>query len=210
MLSAPTSTAPAASIRSISVASRFAAARSRLIFEPARVGNPCTSNRFLTAKGTPASGPALFPAAMAASMLRALARARSAVTSVKAFKTGLCLAIRASAASTTPSADNLRLATPCAISAEVSPSLSAVMVSSGCKDTGGLGFVGQCEFIHQPRQPQRYLEIGFDRRLPGILDRQCQRPGDGFDVVIKRIGCACRQISLHSDLVIVRLDRTIQ
>src|SRR5438046_9678718 len=37
MLSAPTRTAPAASIRSISVASRDDGARSRLIFEPARV-----------------------------------------------------------------------------------------------------------------------------------------------------------------------------
>src|SRR5450631_3045643 len=185
MLSAPTSTAPAASIRSTNVASRFEALRSRLIFEPARVGNPCTSNRFLTAKGTPASGPALLPAAMAASMLRALARARSAVTSVKAFKVGLCLAIRASAASVTPSADNLRLATPCAISAEVSPPLSAVMMSSGCKDTGGLGFVRQREFIHQPRQPQRYLEIGLDRRLPDIFDRQRQRFRGGVDVLIE-------------------------
>ena len=38
MLSAPTSTAPAASMRSISVASRDDGARSRLIFDPARVG----------------------------------------------------------------------------------------------------------------------------------------------------------------------------
>ena len=38
MLSAPTRTAPAASMRSTSVASREDGARSRLIFEPARVG----------------------------------------------------------------------------------------------------------------------------------------------------------------------------
>ena len=61
MLSAPTSTAPAASIRSINVASRGDGARSRLIFEPARVGRPRTSNRFFTANGTPASGPGFLP-----------------------------------------------------------------------------------------------------------------------------------------------------
>ena len=106
MLSAPTSTAPAASIRSINVASRGDGARSRLIFDPARVGRPCTSNRFFTANGTPASGPASCPAATAASTARALARARSAVTSVNEFRTGSCLAIRASAASVTLSGRN--------------------------------------------------------------------------------------------------------
>ena len=64
MLSAPTSTAPAASSRSISVASRVTARRSRLIFEPARVVRPLTSNRFFTANGTPASGPTFLPAAI--------------------------------------------------------------------------------------------------------------------------------------------------
>ena len=40
MLSAPTSTAPAASSRAISVASALAGGRSRLILEPASVGRP--------------------------------------------------------------------------------------------------------------------------------------------------------------------------
>ena len=35
-----------------------AGGRSRLILEPARVARPATSMRFLTANGTPASGPA--------------------------------------------------------------------------------------------------------------------------------------------------------
>ena len=48
------------------------AARSRLIFEPARVGRPSMSNRFLTANGTPASGPRLSPRARAASIASAL------------------------------------------------------------------------------------------------------------------------------------------
>src|SRR5712671_454901 len=172
ILSAPTSTAPAASMRSIRVASRAAGSRSRLIFDPARVESPCTSNRFLTANGTPANGPPFWPAAIAASMARAFARARSAVTSVNAFKTGLCLAIRASAASITLTAEILRPATACAMTEADNPSGVAFMARSGCKDTGRLGFIRQRELIHQPRQPQRHFEIDPDRRLPGILYRQ--------------------------------------
>src|SRR5580704_398723 len=188
MLSAPTSTAPAASIRSIKVASRGEAFKSRLIFDPARVESPCTSNRFFTANGTPASGPTFFPVAIVASMARARARARSAVTSVKQFRTWSCLAIRASAASVTPSADNLRPDTAEAISAADSPSAPWGIARSGCKDTGRLGFVGEREFIDQPRDPQRDLEIGPDRRLPDGVDRQRQRPGCGIDIIVKRIG----------------------
>src|SRR2546421_11448416 len=154
MLSAPTKMAPAASSRSISVASRDDGGRSRLIFDPARVERPLTSNKFFTANGTPASGPALLPAAIAASTARALARARSAVTSVKALRTESCFLIRASAASTASSADIFRLATACAISAADSPSEFAVMAVSGAEDTGRLGFIRQREFIDQPRQPQ--------------------------------------------------------
>src|SRR6202166_3985066 len=187
MLSAPTKTAPAPSMRSISVASRGDGFKSRLIFDPARVGRPCTSNRFFTANGTPASGPAFLPAAIAASTLRALARARSAVTSVNELRMGSCLAIRASAASVTPSAETLRPATADAISAADSPSLSAVMAGSRCKDTGRLGFIGQRKFVDQPGQPQRHFQISLHRRLPGILDRHCQRLGYGVDILIKRI-----------------------
>src|SRR5882724_10320823 len=182
-------------MRSIRVASRGDGLRSRLIFDPARVGRPCTSNRFLTANGTPASGPASCPAEMAASTARALARARSAVTSVKEFKTGSCLAIRASAASVTASADILRPATANAISEADSVSWSIIMRStilrstvmaiSGRKDTGRLGFVRQREFIDQPRQPQRHFEIGLHGRLPGIVDRQAQGFRDGVDIIIK-------------------------
>src|ERR1700738_1352174 len=188
MLSAPTSTAPAASIRSISVASRSEGFRSRLIFDPARVERPCTSNRFLAANGTPASGPTFLPAAMAASIAFALARARSAVTSVKEFRIASCFAIRASAASVAVAADIFWLATACAISAADRSSGLVVMAVSGCKDTGGLGFVRQRKFIDQPRQPQRYFEIGLDRRPPGVIDRQRQRFADGVDIGIQRIG----------------------
>src|ERR1700730_1265611 len=196
MLSAPTKTAPAASSRSISVASRGDGLRSRLIFDPARVGRPCTSNRFLTANGTPASGPAFFPAAIAASISRALARARSPVTSVKEFRTGSRLAIRASAASITLTADNFRPATADAISAAESPSMSVVMARSGCEDTGRLDFIWQREFVDQPRQSQRYFEIVLDGRFPGSLDRQAQGFRDGVNIVIKWIRCLGRQSSL--------------
>ena len=83
-----------ASSRETSVASRFAGARSRLIFEPARVGSPSTSKRFLTAKGAPASGPRLSPRARAASIASALTSARAAVTSVKAPSASLRASIR--------------------------------------------------------------------------------------------------------------------
>src|ERR1700736_5849942 len=189
MLSAPTSTAPASSNRSIRVASRGAGARSRLILDPARVGRPLTSKRFFTANGTPAKGPTPLPPASAASMARARVRARSASTSVNEFSSGLCCAIRASAASATLSADILRLATACAISEAGSQSPVVVMTApsarSGCKDTGRLCFIRQREFIDQPRQLQRHLEIGPYRRLPGLLDRQRQRLSDGIYVVIR-------------------------
>src|SRR5580693_3745591 len=188
MLSAPTRTAPAASIRSIRVASRNDGLRSRLILEPARVARPSTSNRFFTAKGTPASGPTLLPAAIAASTARALARARSALKSVKELRMLSCCLIRASAASVACNADILRLVTALAISAAERPPESALMAKSGCKNTGRLGFVGQRKFIDHPRQPQRHVEVGAYRRPPSVLDRQRQRVGDGVDIIVKRIG----------------------
>src|SRR5262245_11054350 len=104
MLSAPTSTAPWASRRAMMVASCVAGARSRLIFEPARVDSPAMSNKFLTANGTPASAPSRRPRARSASIAAALASARSAVTAVNALRTRSCLAIRVSAARTTAAA----------------------------------------------------------------------------------------------------------
>src|SRR6201996_3983076 len=181
MLSAPTRTAPAASRRSINVASRAAAAWSRLIFEPARVGRPFTSNRFFTAKGTPASGPGFFPAAIAASTARAFVRARSAVTSGKEFSTGACLAMRASAASVASSADNFLSLTARAMS---SADITADAVS-GCEDTGRLCFVGKFELIHHPRETHGHFEIGPYRRLPGVLDRQSQEFRGSVDIVVQ-------------------------
>src|ERR1700761_4747777 len=157
MLSAPTSTAPAPSSRSIKVASREAGGRSRLIFEPASVEMPFTSNRFLTAKGTPASGPTFLPSAIAASISRALARARSAVTVVKELSTPSCRLIRARAASVTSSADSRPALTDLAIS-EAGGGADAVMATSCAEDTGRLGFVGQREIVDESGQPQRHFE----------------------------------------------------
>src|SRR5262245_14253689 len=162
MLSAPTRTAPAASMRSIKVASRAAGGRSRLIFEPARVGSPFTSNRFFTAKGTPASGPAFLPAAIASSMAFALERARSAVTSVNALRMELCWLIRASASSIASWAESLPELTALAISEAdcgtdalpMAGFLAEFMANSGGEDTGRLGFIRQREFVNEPRQPQ--------------------------------------------------------
>src|SRR5689334_924456 len=197
MLSAPTSTAPAASMRSISVASRLAGARSRLIFEPARVGRPATSNRFFTAKGTPASGPTVLPAAMSASIARALARARSAVTSVKELRMPSCCLMRASAASVASSADILRPATALAISVAVISGL-VVMAASGREDRRRLGLVRQREFVDEAGEPQRDFEIGPHRGPPGLLDRQRQRFRYGVDIVVQRLGHHAPKQSVRS------------
>ena len=101
MLRAPTSTAPAASSRVISGESCSAGVRSRLIFDPATVGRPATSNRFLTANGTPASGPSRSPFLRAASIAAARSSARSSVTAVKALSVPFCAAMRASEPATT-------------------------------------------------------------------------------------------------------------
>ena len=137
MFSAPTRTAPAASSRSISTASCAAGASSRLIFDPARVGRPLTSNRFFTANGTPARGPTGLPAAIAASTSFARLIARSAVTSVKALSSGLSLAMRASVSATTADARRRPLETACAISAAVSVAAAqALKVLAGSWSSG--------------------------------------------------------------------------
>src|SRR5579859_1109003 len=193
MLSAPTSTAPAASSRSTSVASRDAGGRSRLIFDPARVASPFTSNRFFTANGTPASAPGFVPAAIAASTARAFDRARSAVTLVKEFSTPSYLTIRASAASVASSADNFLSLTARAMS---SADITADAVS-GCEDTGGLGFVGKFKLVHHPREAHGHFEIGPDRRLPGVLDRQSQEFRGSVDIVVQGVfSHCCRNLPL--------------
>jgi hypothetical protein len=92
--------------------------------EPATVVMPAMSNRFFTAKGTPASGSFILSLT---STFFAWARARSAVTAVKAFSVGLVLAIRASAASVTADAVVLPEATALAMSAAFAQSRSSAI-----------------------------------------------------------------------------------
>ena len=125
---------------------RRPAARSRLILEPARVGRPATSNRFLTANGTPASGPSGWPAARAASIAARAWRARArAVTAVKALSAGSRVAMRASAASTTaralalPAVDGVRRSR-CGrpVSPSRCPSASGLETGAGSASSGKL------------------------------------------------------------------------
>src|SRR5260370_38910278 len=115
MLRAPTRIAPAISSWRTSAPSRLALGPSRLIFDPARVGRPAISNRFLTANGTPTSGPRWRPASISAARFLA----RSATRSVKALTVGSAASMRYSAASTTALAVAFWPATARAISAAV-------------------------------------------------------------------------------------------
>ena len=109
--------APAASSLRTSAPSRAAFGPSTLIFEPARVGRPSMSNRFLTANGTPTSGPRCRPASISAARFLA----RSARTSVKALTVGSAAAMRFSAASITALAFTL----PAAMARVISPAVAA-------------------------------------------------------------------------------------
>src|SRR5258708_5075369 len=169
MFKAPTSTAPAASSRSISGEWCGLGTSSRLIFEPARVARPVTSNRFLTAKGTPASGPFVLPASISAARLRA----RSATTSVNALSTGSRSVMRASAASVTLSADTRPAVTAAAMSAAEAHSVSM----SGFEDRRGLGIVRQLLLADQRGKLECDFEIGAHGGLPLLLDRNAERVG---------------------------------
>src|SRR5215467_2805068 len=173
MLSVPTSTAPAASRRSIVVASRAAGARLRLIFDPASVTSPATSNRFLTANGTPASGPGGRPFRRAASTAAALASARSASAAVKALSTGFNSAMRASAALTTA----LALVRPSLTAAAISLACvqAASMTELGHEHRRRLGVVRQREIAELTRQAQDDVKIGLHRRPPCRLERKIER-----------------------------------
>src|SRR5689334_13625649 len=179
MLSAPTRIAPAASSRSINGWSRVAGGSSRLIFEPARVGNPFTSNRFFTANGTPASAPGFLRLACAASIARARARARSASTSVKALSTGLRAVMRARASSITVTAETRPFVTAAAISPAVAQPLSKA--GSGLEDRRGLGIVRQLLLADQRGKPERHREMGADFGFPFGLNGDRERRRCGVD-----------------------------
>ena len=72
-----------------------------MIFDPAMVVIPLTSNKFLTAKGTPASGPGFSWRAIELSIFSAAAIALSAVMAVKQLSVLSRSAIRSKAAFTT-------------------------------------------------------------------------------------------------------------
>src|SRR5260370_15427968 len=186
MLSAPTSTAPAASSRAISVASRAAGAHSRLILEPASVGSPATSNRFLTANGTPASGPSSRPSSRALSITRALASARSPSTAVKALSTGLSAAMRARATRTTALALVRPSRTAAAISVAYAQAVSIRPVL-GQKDRGRFGIVGQGKVCERGGKSKCRREIGLDRAFPRRLDFKIERARRSLDKVVERI-----------------------
>ena len=174
MLSAPRRMAPLASRRSISVASRPAGAASRLIFEPASVGSPAISNRFLTANGTPASGGSFSPRARASSSACARRCARSSVTAVKELIRGSRARIRAKAASTTLWA----LTRPAANAAATSPAFiqaESNAVVSSTEHRRRLDVVGERKFIDPRRMFEQQLQIECHTRVPRRLDWQRQQ-----------------------------------
>src|SRR5580700_10700792 len=173
MLSAPTRTAPAVSSRSISVASRLAGGRSRLILEPASVDRLATSNRFLTANGTPASGGSRSPLARASSSACARASARRSVTAVKELSKGSRSRMRASVASIIWVALTRPAVTAAAIEVAESQAKSPDAVSS-MEDRRGLGIVRQRKFVDQCRMAQDQTQIEGDALVPGRIECQTE------------------------------------
>src|SRR4029077_3461889 len=174
MLSAPTRMAPAASRRSISVASRAAGGKSRFIFEPATAGKPAMSNRFFTANGTPASGGNGSPRARASSSARARKRARSSVSAVNELIRGSRARMRANAASTMLAA----LARPDAKAAAMSPAViqaKSNAVVSSTEHRGRLALVRKREAVDERRMLQQELQVEGDAGVPGRLDGQRER-----------------------------------
>src|SRR5437867_4586150 len=181
MLRQPTSTAPARRSPATAAASCSADGRSRLIREPASVVTPATSNRFFTAKGTPARGPASPPPAITRSIRSASASARSPRRVVKQLRVGSRLAIRSSAAATTARAEPRRAATAPAISSAEAPS-SRTLIGSWTEDRRGLDVAGQGKLHEQPRRGQ---ETGQDLGDGGTalgLDREPDERGALLDV----------------------------
>ena len=89
MLSAPTSTAPAASSRSISVESRFAGGLVAIDLRAGKGRKPIDIEQIFDREWDARERPSFSFLVVAASIAWALARARSAVTAVNAFSNGL-------------------------------------------------------------------------------------------------------------------------
>src|SRR5262249_41794621 len=173
MLSAPTSTAPVDSSRAISVASRLAGARSRLIFEPASVGSPAMSNKFLTANGTPASAPTNRPP---------FARSASSAAALRGALLG-------------DGGERKRQRQSRSRAPKRCP-LERALGQLGREDGRQLGVVRQREIREQGRERERHFEIGFDRALPCRLELKIKRLRPRVDEAVERV--TARPLTLHA------------
>src|SRR5471032_1063601 len=173
MLRPPIRIAPAASSLRTSAPSRLAAGPSTLIFEPARVGRPSISNRFLTANGTPLSGPMCWPASISAARFFA----RAATRSVKALTVGSAAAMRARAASTTALAFTLPVLTARAISAAVAAFDRGSFTGdhSRTKDRRGREVVIELDSQQWLRDGERAFDVQDDIGAVFRRDRQADR-----------------------------------
>src|SRR5436190_21123984 len=175
MFRPPTRIAPAASSLRTRAPWRLALGPSTLIFEPARVASPSMSNRFLTANGTPISGPRWRPASISAARLRA----RSATRSVKALTVGSAAAIRLRAASMTALALALPLMTARAISLAVAAFDRGSLTGAPSRpiDRQGRQLVVEREREQRSRDRQRPLDVDDDFLAILGRDRQANRLG---------------------------------
>ena len=147
--------------------SSVAGGRSRLMNEPARVGRPATSNRFFTAKGTPASGPV--------GLVAARARARSATMSVKALSVPSWRAMRSSAACTVAVAVVRPVVTSAAMAAAVGQVMRGI---PGWIQKVWQGWVGQRGGLGEDG-----AQVEGDAGLPRRVDGQAHEGGAGADEV---------------------------
>src|SRR6202040_2282729 len=145
------------------------------ILEPASVDRPPTSNRFLTAKGTPARAGSFSPFARAPSSACARASARRSVTAVKELSNGSRSRMRASVASTICVALTRPAVTAAAIEAAESQAKSPAAVSS-MEDRCGLGIVWQREFVDQRCMAQDQAQIERNALVPRRIECETERP----------------------------------
>src|SRR5439155_10360284 len=149
--------------------------------DPASVVTPATSNRFFTANGTPASGPAGPPPAITRSIRSASPSARSPRTAVKQLSSASRLPMRSSAAATTARAETRRVATAPAIS-RAEASSSRTLIGSWPEDRRGLGVGWQGKLREQPRRGEETGEnLGHNGAALG-LDRESEQGRQPLDL----------------------------
>src|ERR1700678_1021362 len=187
MFNAPTKMAPAASRRSIKVASRVAGFASRLIFDPASVASPATSNKFFTANGTPARGREGSPRASASSIACARTRARCSVVAVNELSSGSHDRMRASVASTMLNA----LVRPVSTAAAISPAAFQVKsraVVSSTEHRRRLDVVWKRKLIDQRRVCKDHVQVALYTLAPRGGDPERKRLRIGSDQRVDEIG----------------------